>query len=193
MSYPGPPSNEPHHDPYSSGASDPYGQPQQPHDPSTHQPYGTPDPFAAQQPFTPGDPYAQKPYTQQPYGAPNPYAQQPYGAPNPYGAYAPGYGAIDPSAPYGRDPATGLPFSDKSKVAAGLLQIFLGSFGVGRYYIGDNTTGSIQLALTIIGWITAIFIVGLFIVMGVGLWALIDGILMLTGSVKDRNGLPLRS
>lgn len=141
-----------------------------------------------------------------PFGAPQPepnnfaagpsYAGAP--PPQPVGPYAqpvyPGVpGAPDAGAPFGRDPYTGEPLSDKSKLAAGLLQIFLGGFGVGRFYIGDNKTGGIMLGLTILGWVTSILIVGIFIVMGVGIWALVDGIRMLTGSVPDANGLKLRA
>ena len=136
----------------------------------------------------PVQPYAQNPYEQNPYGA-SPYGAGPGQPASPYGNY-PG---ADATAPFGRDPYTGEPLSDKSKVAAGLLQIFLGGFGVGRFYIGDNKTGGIMLGLTILGWITSIFIVGIFIVLGVSLWALIDGIMMLTGSVKDLQGRKLRS
>ena len=53
----------------------------------------------------PQDPYAPPP-EQFPYGAPYP---------PPPGAY------YDPMAPYGRHPVTGEPYSDKSKVVAGLL------------------------------------------------------------------------
>ncbi|PKZ64968.1 hypothetical protein CYJ73_13375 [Gordonia terrae] len=152
------------------------------------QQYGAPQQYGGQQYGAPQQ------YGNQQYGAPQQYGNQQYGAPQ--GGYpaAPGYGyggAPDPTAPYGRDPATGEPLSDKSKLVAGLLQIFLGSLGVGRFYIGDNTTGAIQLGLTIIGYITAIFIVGIFIVFGVAVWALIDGIMMLTGNVRDKNGLKL--
>ncbi|MYR08823.1 NINE protein [Gordonia sp. SID5947] len=136
----------------------------------------------------PHDPYSQGAHQQaNPYGA----EQSPYG-PQAYGPYGAAYPGMDPWAPYGRDPMSGLPFSDKSKIVAGLLQIFLGGFGVGRFYLGDNQTGAIQLGLTIVGWITVVFIVGLFILLGVGIWALVDGIMMLTGSVRDKNGLPLR-
>lgn len=112
-------------------------------------------------------------------GAPVPYGQ-PYAAPNP------GY------PPLGYDPVTGEPLSDKSKVSAGLLQLFLGGFGAGRFYIGSNTIGAIQLGLTVLGWLTLIFGVGLLILVGVGIWALIDAIVMFTGSVTDSQGRKLR-
>ncbi len=68
----------------------------------------------------------------------------------------------------------------KSKLAAGLLQIFLGCFGVGRFYLGYSGIGVAQL------------LVSLF-TCGIGsIWGFIDGILILTGSVKvDANGNPL--
>ena len=122
------------------------------------------------------------------YGAAPGYGVSHYGG---YGAPAyPGYG--DMGAPYGRDPYTGEPLSDKSKVVAGLLQIFLGSLGVGRFYIGDSKTGGIQLALTIVGLILSVAVVGIFLVFGVAIWALVDGIMMLTGNVRDKNGFTLR-
>ena len=61
----------------------------------------------------------------------------------PAGAYG-----VSSQAPYGLHPVTGIPYSDKSKLVAGLLQIFL-PFGIGRFYIGDTKTGVLQLLVTI--------------------------------------------
>ncbi|MBS9532152.1 TM2 domain-containing protein [Mycobacterium sp. M1] len=70
--------------------------------------------------------------------------------------------------------------SDKSKIVAGLLQIFLGGFGVGRFYLGYTGIGIAQIAAT---WLT----------FGLGaIWPFIDGILMLVGKVPDAQGRPLR-
>ena len=33
---------------------------------------------------------------------------------------------------------TGQPLSDKSKIVAGILQLFLGGFGAGRFYTGHT-------------------------------------------------------
>ena len=98
----------------------------------------------------------------------------------------------DPSAPYGRDPLTGQPLSDKSAAVAGILQLFLGAFGVGRLYIGSLAIGFSQLGLTLFGIVTSILIVGVFIVIGVALWALIDAIMMFAGVVRDGEGRKLR-
>jgi TM2 domain-containing membrane protein YozV len=76
--------------------------------------------------------------------------------------------------------AYGRPLSDKSKLTAGLLEIFLGSFGVGRFYLGYTGIGVAQIAAT---WLTC----------GIGgIWPLIDGIMMLTGKVPDAEGRILR-
>lgn len=94
----------------------------------------------------------------------------PYGG-APYGGGAPG------GSPYGVD-AYGRPLSDKSKMAAGLLQIFLPSFGVGRFYLGHTNIAILQIlaSLTCIGvW-----------------WPFIDGFLILAGKVPDAQGRTLR-
>jgi TM2 domain-containing membrane protein YozV len=105
----------------------------------------------------------------------------------------PGYGLpVDPAAPYGRDPVTGEPLSDKSSVAAGVLQLFLGLFGVGRLYIGSLPIGFIQLGLTVFGIVTSIVVIGVFIIFGVAIWAFIDAIMMFTGAVRDGQGRKLR-
>ncbi|MFG2603697.1 TM2 domain-containing protein [Streptomyces sp. NPDC048514] len=81
-----------------------------------------------------------------------------------------------PQAPYGVDPQ-GRPYSEKSKIVAGILQIFLGSFGAGRFYVGS----------------TGVAIAQLFTCGGLGVWALIDGILFLTSNDRtDKQGNPLR-
>jgi TM2 domain-containing membrane protein YozV len=120
-----------------------------------------------------------------------PYQQYPqypqYGGPYP-GAYA------DPAAPYGRHPFTGEPLSDKSKVVAGLLQLLglVGFLGFGRIYIGQVGFGIAQLLIGLFGGI----IIG-FLTCGIGflipvIWAVIDAVVIFTGSVRDNHGRPLR-
>jgi TM2 domain-containing membrane protein YozV len=82
------------------------------------------------------------------------------------------------AAPSGIDPVTGLPYSDKDKLTAGLLQLFL--VGAGRIYIGYMGLGIAQIVVT-------------FLTCGFGaIWPLIDGIMILTGKVNDAQGRPLR-
>jgi TM2 domain-containing membrane protein YozV len=80
----------------------------------------------------------------------------------------------------------------KSKLAAGLLGIFLGGFGVHRFYLGFNNIAIAQLAVGVIGLVLLPFTCGL-IFMGACIWGLIDGIMILTGSIStDAQGRPLR-
>ncbi|SDH46945.1 TM2 domain-containing protein [Roseospirillum parvum] len=74
------------------------------------------------------------------------------------------------------NPAASMGVSDKGMVPAALLCFFLGSFGIHRFYVGKIVTGILML-LTL----------GAF-----GIWTLIDFVMILVGSFKDKNGLPLK-
>ena len=80
---------------------------------------------------------------------------------------------------YAGDPNT------KSKLVAGLLGIFLGTFGVHNFYLGYNGKAVAQLLMTILscGALAAVSAV----------WGLIEGILILAGSTitTDATGRPL--
>lgn len=96
----------------------------------------------------------------------------------------------DPLAPYGRDPLTGEPLSDKSKVVAGLLQLLglVGILGIGRIYLGQNGLGITQL---IGGLLIGIVTCGIGFIVPV-IWGIVDAVLILTGKVRDSQGRPLR-
>ncbi len=129
------------------------------------------------------------------YSSGMPYAD-PFqsGYPNQHApAYSAGFGGPNPHGAYG---SAGAPVSDKSKIAAALLAFFMGTLGVHNFYLGNNTRGAIQLALTIVGWITAIFLVGFLLIIGVSVWAFIEFIMILVGSgsyAYDANGRRLQS
>ncbi|MBJ7907113.1 TM2 domain-containing protein [Streptomyces sp. NPDC004549] len=149
--------------------------PQQPGQPGPQQPgppgYGYPN----QPPPFPPPGYQQQGGYQQGYQQPPGYQQGYY--PPPPGAVPPGTYTGDPHAPYGYDPY-GRPYSDKSKIVAGVLQLFVGSLGVGRFYLGNVGMGLAQL-----------FTCG-----GFGIWALIDGIMLLVNDNQtDAQGRILRS
>lgn len=69
----------------------------------------------------------------------------------------------------------------KSKLVAGLLQIFIPGFGIGRFYLGYNNIAIAQILVT-------------FFSCGIGaIWPFIDGILIIAGQVTvDVNGNPLK-
>lgn len=119
----------------------------------------------------------QQPYAQPGYAAQQPYAQQPgqaayYSQSNGY--YASSQGAYQ--VPY-QQPLV----HTKDHVAAGLLAIFLGVFGVHKFYLGYHTTGFIMLGVTILGSLLTIGIAaGVVWLIGV-----IEGIIYLTKSQSE--------
>lgn len=78
--------------------------------------------------------------------------------------------------------STDIPDGRRSKIIAALLAFFLGSLGIHNFYLGYNTKGTWQLILTLVGWI---IIVGPIIS---GIWALVEFVQILTGSINDANG-----
>ena len=75
----------------------------------------------------------------------------------------------------------------KSKLAAGLLGIFLGGLGIHNFYLGYNNKGLTQLLIGIIGS----FCCGLGILVS-SVWGIIDAIMIFTGSInQDADGNPL--
>ena len=68
----------------------------------------------------------------------------------------------------------------KNKTTAGLLAIFLGAFGVHKFYLGYNTQGIIMLVVTIIGILLCLVVIGGFAVLAMSVIALIEGITYLT-------------
>lgn len=119
-----------------------------------------------------------------------------YPPPGGYSSYPPPSGGPywDPAAPYGRDPVSGQPLSDKSKVVAGLLQLIglFGVLGIGRFYLGNTGLGLAQLLVGLLGG----FIIGM-LTCGLGfaipvIWAIVDAVLIFSGNVRDPQGRPLR-
>lgn len=130
-----------------------------------------------------------------PYNPPPAYNPGPYPTTyNPGGPSSalPGYRPVDPAAPYGRDPATGVPLSDKSSIVAAALQAFFGCWGAGRFYIGDMKMGALQLGSFLISLALIFVVIGLFTLPCVAIWGVIDGFMMLNKKVPDSKGRQLR-
>lgn len=81
----------------------------------------------------------------------------------------------------------GVQVQRKSKLAAGLLGIFVGAFGIHNFYLGYTDRGIVQLLLGTVGSLAC----------GIGpvvsaVWGLVEGIQILTGSINtDASGVPL--
>ena len=102
---------------------------------------------------------------------------------------------------------------NKSRLIAGLLGIFLGSYGVHNFYLGYTRKAIIQVSLSVGSLILAIFlymlaailsviVIGIFIFpiaflinmipVGIWVWGLVEGIMIFSGNInKDANGNPL--
>jgi len=99
------------------------------------------------------------------------YAAPPAAPGYAYPAATPGY-----AYPPGYDPTL------RSRTAAGLLGIFLGGFGIHRFYLGYTSIGVWQIIVTVV-------------TCGLGsIWGLIEGIMILTQTsiTTDAEGRPLR-
>ncbi len=72
----------------------------------------------------------------------------------------------------------------KSKIAAGILGIVFGCFGVHNFYLGYTGKAVAQLLITLLSC---------FILSPISaIWGLIEGIMILTGSINtDAKGMPL--
>lgn len=72
------------------------------------------------------------------------------------------------------------PAMQKSKLAAGLLGIFLGGLGIHNFYLGYTGKAIAQIFLSLCFGAGAI-------------WGFVEGILILCGNInKDANGIPLK-
>ena len=149
----------------------------------------TPDPFTYPQDSYPGSTPGIQPYDPAAQGG---FQQQAYPDPAVQAGYAqPGYNAGAYAAP-GYPAGAGTYVADqKSKVAAGLLGIFLGCFGAHNFYLGYTGKAVAQLLITLLSLGFLAFISGI--------WALIEGILILSAQPGaqpwgiDARGVPLSS
>lgn len=175
----------------------PYGT-QMPHltlDPN-EEPSFQGDPFQSPEPPRAPEPPQPEPEYQQPpqYDAPPQYGAPQYGAPQ-YGApqYQPPQYTQPPQQTY-YQPQYNVPpagYAQKSRLAAGLLGIILGSLGIHNFYLGFTTRGVVQLLVSLIG---GIFTCGLATI-AIGIWGFVEGVLLLSASpsrMYDGHGVILR-
>ena len=74
----------------------------------------------------------------------------------------------------------------KSTLVAYLLLIFLGTLGIHRFYLGRTGTAVTQLVLTIIGWLTAIILIGFALLAVVWVWVIVD-LFLVPGIIEAEN------
>ena len=106
--------------------------------------------------------------------------------------------------------------SNKSKVAAGLLGIFLGCYGVHNFYLGYIKKGIVQLGCIIGAIVFAVVLIffmemngpnettaiifplllwaDVLLILGVEIWAFVEGVMILCGKInRDGKGMLLRN
>ncbi len=70
--------------------------------------------------------------------------------------------------------------SEKNKMAAGLLALFLGAFGIHKFYLGCNKAGGIMLGI----WLVGLFLAGIPSLI-IGVIAFIEAIIYFTKSNEE--------
>lgn len=122
---------------------------------------------------------------------PPPAPQMPIGyqAPqqNPFGQPQQGYVQPQFAAPM-------VQAAPKQMIAAALLAFFLGPWGAHNFYLGYTNRAVTQLVLTLIGFFTSFVLIGIPVMIGVSIWALVEFIMILVGSSpfdRDATGRPL--
>jgi len=88
--------------------------------------------------------------------------------------------------------------SPKSRLVTTLTVFFVGTLGVHRFYLGKIETALPMLLLTIVGYILmgvgvatylwGITVFGYLFIIAVGIWAFVDFIIAVIGSMKDKEG-----
>ena len=74
---------------------------------------------------------------------------------------------------------------DKNKLVAGLLAIFLGAFGVHKFYLGFKKPGIIMAVAGGAGFLLSFVLIGLPILLAVSAVAFVEGVLYLTKSDEE--------
>ena len=123
-----------------------------------------------------------------------PYGQGQYGAPQ-YGGpqYQPPQYSQPPQQPY-YPPQYNVPpagYTQKSRLAAGLLAIMLGFLGVHNFYLGFTSRGVAQLVISLVGGVVTCGLATLAVVV----WAFVEGVMLLSASpsrMYDGHGVILR-
>ncbi len=83
----------------------------------------------------------------------------------------------------GIDPPPG--YTQRSRVAAGILAILLGVYGVHSFYLGNTSRGLMQLLISLLTCGVGAIVVEI--------WSILDGVKLLDGRINtDANGVFLK-
>ena len=75
-----------------------------------------------------------------------------------------------------------------------MLSAFLGTWGAHNFYLGYRNRAITQLVMTLVGYLTAVFVVGFVLLGAVSIWVFVDFIRILLRSGEygyEANGVPI--
>lgn len=81
-----------------------------------------------------------------------------------------------------------------------MLQLFFGFLGLGRFYLGYTAVGVAQISVWIVGLLMVFLgwmvlfpfsIIGFMLLIGLGIWILVEAIMMIAGAIPDADGRKL--
>ena len=73
----------------------------------------------------------------------------------------------------------------KSKVAAGILAILLGTLGIQKFYLGYTGPGVLLLIASFLSVLLFVVVIGIFGIIAISIVVFIEGILYLTKTDED--------
>lgn len=83
----------------------------------------------------------------------------------------------------GIDPPPG--YTQRSRIAAGILAILLGTYGIHSFYLGNTSRGLMQLLISLLTCGVGAIVIAI--------WGILDGIKLLDGRINtDANGVFLK-
>lgn len=78
-----------------------------------------------------------------------------------------------------------VPQQSSKRIAAGILAILLGQFGIHKFVLGYTNEGIILLGLTLISYVLMCVVIGAFLVFIPAIIGVIEGIIYLTKSDEE--------
>ncbi len=87
----------------------------------------------------------------------------------------------------GMEPPPG--YTQKSRIAAGILAILLGTYGIHSFYLGNTSRGLMQLLISLLGSVLTCGVAAIVVM----IWGIVDGVKLLDGRINtDFNGVFLK-
>ncbi|MDN3705615.1 NINE protein [Myroides ceti] len=75
--------------------------------------------------------------------------------------------------------------ANSKKILVGIIAILLGHLGIHKFILGYNNEGIILLVISVVGYMTACFLVGYIFLFATSIIGLVEGIIYLTRSDEE--------